>query len=108
MEKKKLAHIPESKLKSVKELTDFINLRRTILFADIGSIPGSQFQHISKKLRGKAKTTENTYTRVLLDGQQRLTTLYLLVNGKSPPYYPDMLKTFNLFRILPTHNSIDI
>ena len=31
------------------------------------------------KLRGKQKPAENIYTRVLLDGQQRLTTLLLVL-----------------------------
>jgi len=38
------------------------------------------------KLRGKQKPAENIYTRVLLDGQQRLTTLYF-IKGRIPPYY---------------------
>jgi len=39
------------------------------------------------KLRGEQKTSENIYTRVLLDGQQRLTTLYFFIKGEIPPYY---------------------
>jgi len=35
--------------------------------------------------------------RVLLDGQQRLTTLYLFVKGIAPPYYSKMTKRFNLY-----------
>ena len=46
--------IPESKLKSVKELEELIKKKRTILVASIKNIPGSQFQVIVKKLRGKA------------------------------------------------------
>lgn len=49
------------------------------------------------KLRGKHKDSESVYTRVLLDGQQRLTTLYLFVKGKIPPYYQSMAKKFNLY-----------
>ncbi len=49
------------------------------------------------KLRGAQKTSDNGYTRVLLDGQQRLTSLYLLIKGKTPPYYENMLKKFNLY-----------
>lgn len=49
------------------------------------------------KLRGEYKPVENVYTRVLLDGQQRLTTLYLFVKGRTPPYYTNMLKQFNLY-----------
>ena len=39
------------------------------------------------KLRGKQKPAENIYTRVLLDGQQRLTALYFFIKGGIPPYY---------------------
>jgi asparaginyl-tRNA synthetase len=28
-------------------------------------------------------------TKIILDGQQRLTTLYLLINGEIPPYYKE-------------------
>ena len=47
-------HIPQVKVNSVKELTDLIKTKKTILIADISNIPGSQFQQIVKKLRGKA------------------------------------------------------
>ena len=49
------------------------------------------------KIRGETKPSEGIYTRVLLDGQQRLTTLYLFIKGESPPYYPDMKNKFNLY-----------
>lgn len=49
------------------------------------------------KLRGDHKPADNVYTRVLLDGQQRLTTLYLFIKGKTPPYYTNQIKKFNLF-----------
>lgn len=49
------------------------------------------------KIRGDKKISEGVYTRVLLDGQQRLTTLYLFIKGRSPPYYQDMKKQFNLY-----------
>ena len=49
------------------------------------------------KLRGKQELSEGIYTRVLLDGQQRLTTLYLFVKGKTPPYYKNMIKKYNLY-----------
>lgn len=48
-------------------------------------------------VRGGSKDTENVYTRVLLDGQQRLTSLYLFIKGESPPYYKSMKKLFNLY-----------
>lgn len=46
--------IPKKKIKAVQELTELIKKNRTILIADIGNIPGAQFQQIGKKLRGKA------------------------------------------------------
>jgi len=50
----KSKHIPQSKMNSVKELTELLKTKKTILVADISNIPGSQFQQIVKKLRGKA------------------------------------------------------
>lgn len=52
--KKALKDVPQSKIDSVKELTNLIETKKTILVADISNIPGSQFQQIGKKLRGKA------------------------------------------------------
>jgi len=49
------------------------------------------------KLSGEHRSSQGIYTRVLLDGQQRLTTLYLFIKGKTPPYYKDMIKSFNLY-----------
>jgi large subunit ribosomal protein L10 len=46
--------IPEYKLKTVEELNNLIKENKTILIASIKNIPGSQFQEIGKKLRGKA------------------------------------------------------
>lgn len=46
--------IPESKIKLVEELVNLIKNNKTVLIASIKNIPGSQFQEISKKLRGKA------------------------------------------------------
>ena len=46
--------IPEKKLKVVKELKNLLESKKTILIASIKGIPASQFQEISKKLRGKA------------------------------------------------------
>ena len=52
--KKAVKNIPKKKINAVKELVNLIDTKKTILIADIGNIPGSQFQQISKKLRGKA------------------------------------------------------
>ncbi len=54
MKKKILSHVSKEKINTVKELADLIKGKKTILIADISSIPESQFQKIGKKLRGKA------------------------------------------------------
>ncbi len=46
--------IPQKKLNIVKELTDLIKNKKTVLVASIKNLPASQFQEIGKKLRGKA------------------------------------------------------
>lgn len=48
------APIPKRKLDSVKELVELIKKNNTLLIASIKNLPGSQFQQIKKKLRGKA------------------------------------------------------
>ncbi len=47
-------HVSEDKKKIVKELSDLIKKKRTLLVASIKNIPASQLQEIIKKLRGKA------------------------------------------------------
>jgi|TARA_Y100000310_G_scaffold167546_1_gene167341 ribosomal protein L10 len=46
--------ISEEKVNIVKELSDLIKEKKTMLIASIKNLPASQFQEISKKLRGKA------------------------------------------------------
>ena len=53
-QQKAVANIPKSKLNAVKELTELIKNNKTVLLASIKNLPASQFQEISKKLRGKA------------------------------------------------------
>jgi large subunit ribosomal protein L10 len=48
------SHVSKKKIQSVKELTKLMGENRTVLVASIKDIPASQFQEISKKLRGKA------------------------------------------------------
>ena len=54
MTKKAVKNIPKKKIDSVKEISDLIKNKRTILIASIKDLPASQFQEIGKKLRGKA------------------------------------------------------
>jgi large subunit ribosomal protein L10 len=49
--KKTVEHIPEVKKKTIKELSDLIKSKKTILLASIKNLPASQFQEIGKKLR---------------------------------------------------------
>jgi len=46
--------IPQGKINAVAELSKLIDTSKTILVANISSIPGSQFQQITKKIRNKA------------------------------------------------------
>ena len=46
--------VQEKNISSVKEFSDLIKEKRTILIVSIKNLPASQFQEISKKLRGKA------------------------------------------------------
>jgi large subunit ribosomal protein L10 len=50
----KSTHVSPAKKETVKELTDLISKKKTILIASIKNIPTSQFQEIVKKLREKA------------------------------------------------------
>jgi large subunit ribosomal protein L10 len=49
-----ITHVSEAKKRTVKELTELIKKKRTILIVSIKNIPASQFQEIVKKLRGRA------------------------------------------------------
>ncbi len=51
---KKATHVSGKKKTLVSELADLMKKKKTILVASIKSIPSSQYQEISKKLRGKA------------------------------------------------------
>jgi large subunit ribosomal protein L10 len=54
MSDQKQTHVSEAKKKVVGDLTELIKSKKTILVASIKDIPASQFQEISKKLRGRA------------------------------------------------------
>jgi len=49
------------------------------------------------KLRKSEKIAEGVYAKIILDGQQRLTALYTIIKGKSPPYYEKKNLFFNLY-----------
>jgi len=52
--KKTEKDIPKRKINEVKELTELLTKKSTVLIASIKNIPASQFQAIGKKLRSKA------------------------------------------------------
>ncbi|MFW6233175.1 MAG: 50S ribosomal protein L10 [Nanoarchaeota archaeon] len=54
MTKKGAKKIPEKKVKTVNELVDLFNNKKTALLTSIMNIPSSKFQEISKRLRDKA------------------------------------------------------
>ena len=53
--KKPVAHVSESKKKTVKELSNLIKENKTVLVCSIKGIPASQFQEIKKSLRDYVK-----------------------------------------------------
>lgn len=53
MNSQKAIHVSEAKRNTVRELSELIKNKKTILIASIKNIPASQFQEIGKKLRGK-------------------------------------------------------
>lgn len=65
----KTTQVSKKKIQTVKELTELAKENRTILIASIKNIPASQFQEISKKLRGKAiiKVPKKSLTVRVLD-----------------------------------------
>lgn len=50
----KTTHVSERKKKAVLDLSKLLKEKKTFLIASIKNIPGSQFQEIVKRLRGKA------------------------------------------------------
>jgi large subunit ribosomal protein L10 len=50
----KTTHVSEKKKKAVLDLSKLLKEKKTLLIASIKNIPGSQFQEIVKRLRGKA------------------------------------------------------
>ena len=51
----------------------------------------------SPKLKGNLSPSEGVYTKILLDGQQRLTSIYTLIKGEAPPYYENKKLYFPVY-----------
>jgi large subunit ribosomal protein L10 len=54
MKKQVKTHVSKEKVNAVKQMTDLLKTKKTIMVADISSIPNSQYEEIKKKLRGKS------------------------------------------------------
>lgn len=50
-----------------------------------------------QRSRGQTPPTENSFSRLILDGQQRLTSVYTLFEGKPPAFYEEGALYFNLY-----------
>ena len=50
-----------------------------------------------QRSRGSAPQMDNSYWRLILDGQQRLTSVYTLFEGKPPAFYEGETLYFNLY-----------
>jgi hypothetical protein len=59
------------------------------------------------KLRGDKVSNDGVYTKLILDGQQRLTSIYKLFTGKEPPFYEGKKLDFNLYFNLSAENDED-
>jgi len=53
MTTKIITHVSDAKKKTVKEMTGLLKEKRTFLIVSIKNIPASQFQEMTKKLRGR-------------------------------------------------------
>lgn len=60
----------------------------------------------SQKSRGGEADNENKYYKLILDGQQRLTSLYALFNGAPPPFYEGEKLFFNIYFNLDTEEFV--
>lgn len=60
----------------------------------------------SQKIRGVIPDSDNKYYKLILDGQQRLTSLYALFNGCPPPFYEGEKLFFNIYFNLDTEEFV--
>src|ERR1022692_3367136 len=57
-----------------------------------------------QRSRGQSPPTENSFSRLILDGQQRLTSVYTMFKGKPPAFYEGETLYFNLYFNLATED----
>lgn len=61
------------------------------------------------ELKGKTKyTPEMGAVKLILDGQQRITTIYMLLEGKLPPYYEQMEITNDITGLYVNLETLDL
>jgi len=91
--------ISEKKISAVKELTNLIKNKKTILIASVKNLPASQFQEISKKFRGKAEvrlTKKNIMLRAIKNsGNEKLEKLKEFIQDSVAVLFSD-LDSFDL------------
>ena len=61
--------------------------------------------YVPQQSRGHSPSTENSFSRLILDGQQRLTSVYTIFKGKPPAFYEGETLYFNLYFNLATEDS---
>ncbi len=89
----KQTHVSEEKKATLKELSELIKKKRTILVASIKNIPASQFQEIGKKLRGKAIVKvpkKNIIYRALDSGEEEAKELKEQIKDSVAVLFSDM------------------
>lgn len=57
-----------------------------------------------QRSRGQSPISENAYSRLILDGQQRLTSVFTLFEGKPPAFYEGETLYFDLYFNLTTED----
>src|SRR5271157_1450380 len=85
--------VSPKKIKSVKELSELIKKKETILIASIKNIPASQFQEISKKLRDKAiikVPKKNLINRVFDSSNEEIKKLKEYVGDSTAIIFSDL------------------
>ena len=99
MKTKTKQEVPEKKISAVKELTNLIKNKKTILIASVKNLPASQFQEISKKFRGKAEvrlTKKNIMLRAIKNsGNEKLEKLKEFIQDSVAVLFSD-LDSFDL------------
>jgi len=57
-----------------------------------------------QRSRGQSPASDNSFSRLILDGQQRLTSVFTLFEGKPPAFYEGETLYFNLYFNLTTED----